>query len=435
MVRETERKEKKLLEILRKVKGCAIVYVRSRKKTVDLAEWLLQHHISAAVYNAGLKHHERVEQQEAWLMGQRRVMVATNAFGMGIDKGDVRLVVHMDLPENLESYYQEAGRAGRDGKRSYAVILYHKSDVLSLQAKVNQNHPDIEYLKHIYQCLANYYQLAVGSAEGESFIFDLHDFCDRFNLHLSEVYVALKKLEEEGLIQFNESYYSPSRLMFLADRSALYEFQVAHERFDPLIKMLLRLYGAQLFTEFIPISELQLAKGMTITEPELKQQLNHLTNLQVLNYFPVADGPQVTFIMSRQDAAYLPVNRQRLAERKQLALDNMNAMITYTEEQHRCRMQIILDYFGEQSWQVCGLCDVCISQRKKDNATESRELHEEIIRFLSVRPMTSEELEEHINPKDLELLIEVIRELVDEGTLEYDDVWNLRLTGRIPSRS
>jgi ATP-dependent DNA helicase RecQ len=427
VVRKSENKEKKLLEVLQKVKGSAIVYVRSRKATTDLSDLLQRKQIGASIYHAGLSHQERMQQQDDWIKSRKRVMVATNAFGMGIDKGDVRTVIHLDLPENLESYYQEAGRAGRDGVRAYAVIICHDSDILSLRAKVNQAYPEINYLKTIYQCLANYYQVALGSAEGESFHFDIHDFCDRFSLHLNEVYNALKKLEEEGLIQFNESYYSPSRLQFQKDRASLYEFQVANEKFDPIIKMLLRLYGARLFTEFVSVSESQLAKGLQQTESEVRKQLVHLDNLKIIHYQPVADGPQVTFILPRQDADRLPLNRARLEARKKLAMDKMEAMINYVESNHRCRMQIILDYFGEQSWTSCGLCDVCIAHKKKENQTESNELHGEVIRFLKVRPMTSEELEQHINPKDVELLIEVIRELVDTGAIEYDDVWNLKL--------
>jgi ATP-dependent DNA helicase RecQ len=427
VVRKTENKIKKLLEILQKVKGPAIVYVRSRKGTVELAEMLIRKQMPAAIYHAGLTHQERTHQQDDWLKGGKRIMVATNAFGMGIDKADVRVVVHMDVPENLESYYQEAGRAGRDGARSYAVIIFQDADIASLEAKVKQNHPEIPYLRKVYQCLANYYQLAVGSGEGESFDFDLHAFSDRFALHLSEVYIAIKKLEEEGLLLMNESYYSPSRVRIQMDRAALYEFQVANEKFDGLIKMLLRLYGAQLFSEYSQIAETQLAKGLKLPEKELKAQVLHLHQLQVLSYYPVTDGPRITFVLARQDAEQLPLNRQRLEMRKQLAFQKMDAMIAYTTEAHRCRMQVILDYFGEQTWQPCGLCDVCIAQKKKENHMESRELHDEVIRFVQLQPMTSEELESRINPRDAELLIEVIRELVDDGALEYDDVWNLRI--------
>jgi ATP-dependent DNA helicase RecQ len=432
VVRKTENKERKLLEVLQKVKGSVIVYVRSRKGTVELAEMLTKRNISATMYHAGLSFQERTLHQDDWIKGHKRVMVATNAFGMGIDKPDVRIVVHLDLPENLESYYQEAGRAGRDGFRSYAVVIYHHADISALQLKVKQAHPEIAYLKRVYQGLANYLQLAEGSAEGESFDFELHDFCERFSLQVTEAYAALKKLEEEGLIQFNESYYNPSHLQFQKDRASLYEFQVANARFDPLIKMVLRLYGAQLFTDFIKISESQLARGLKIPEPELKALLRHLHELQVLIYQPLVDGPQVTFVLARQDANRLPLNFERLESRKKLAHDKMEAMVEFVNSDLRCRMQRILEYFGEHSWNTCGSCDVCIALKKKENMEETKELRHEIVMLLEKTTMTSEELEEKLNPKDVELFIDIIRELVDAGVIEYDEVWKLKI--KIPSK-
>ncbi len=432
VVRKAEHKEKKLLEVLQKVSGPAIVYVRSRKGTVELAELLIKKNISATVYHAGLTFQQRTEHQDDWIKGRSRVMVATNAFGMGIDKPDVRTVVHMDLPENLESYYQEAGRAGRDGNRSYAVCVWHESDIASLEAKVKQAHPEVSYLKTIYQGLANYFQLAEGSGEGESYEFDLHEFSERFSLHVQEVYGALKKLEEEGLIQFNESFYSPSHLSFQMDRAALYEFQIANEKFDPIIKMLLRLYGAQLFGDFMKITESQLAKGLKLPMEELKAELRHLHELKVLIYQPVIDSPQVTFVLSRQDVDRLPLNFERLKVRKKLAEEKMEAMTNFVTSTHRCRMQLILDYFDEQSWEPCGRCDVCVAKRKKENQVEAKELQHEILMTLAAGPLTSEELETKLSPRDTELFVDIIRELVDGGNIEYDEVWKLKI--KIPSK-
>ncbi|WP_346659957.1 ATP-dependent DNA helicase RecQ [Chryseolinea sp. H1M3-3] len=427
VVRKSENKEKKVLEILQKVKGSAIIYVRSRKATQEIAASLVKRKISAAYYHAGLNHEERSKRQDQWIQNITRVMVSTNAFGMGIDKPDVRIVIHLDLPENLESYYQEAGRAGRDGVRSYAVMIYQDADVSNLQIKTEQAHPSPEVLKRIYQALANYYQLAVGSAAGESFDFDLHDFTDRFSFHTAEVYVALKKLEEEGLIQFNESFYSPSQLHIAVDKTKLYEFQIANEQFDPVIKMILRLYGGELFSDFVKISESYLAKGLKISFQEMIKILKHLDELKIIMYQPVKEKPQLTFVLPRQDVSRLPLDTARMAARKKLTMEKMNAMIDFVTTQHRCRMQVVQEYFNEITFNECGICDVCIEKRKKENIRAFDEIREEVLNMLKKNSMTVEELEEKIAPREHELFVDVIREMVDDGYLEYDASWRLKL--------
>jgi ATP-dependent DNA helicase RecQ len=427
VVRKAENKDRKLAEILQKVKGSVIIYARSRKTTHELAESLVKKGISATYYHAGLTFNQRVEHQENWIKNKKRVMVATNAFGMGIDKPDVRTVVHLSLPENLESYYQEAGRAGRDGQRCYAVIIYHDGDISSLQTKVSQSHPAVEVLKKVYQGLANYFQLAVGSSGGESYDFELYDFCDRFKLQVSETYNALKKLEEEGLIEFNESFYSPSTLFISATKERFYEFQVANERFDPLIKMLLRLYGGSLYNDFTKISEAYLAKALKIPVDELTFLLQHMHEMQLVIYQPVKDKPQITFVIPRQDAEKLPLNLKRLKQRKELAESKMKAMVEFTTSSHRCRMQFVQEYFGEVSDATCGKCDVCIEKRKKENLKEISELKKEVLTLLQAKIYTLEQLEKRMAPADTELFIDVIREMVDDGELEYDSVWRLNV--------
>lgn len=427
VVRKSENKERKLLEILQKVKGSAIIYVRSRKATQEVAAALIKKRISAAFYHAGLAFDVRSQRQDEWIQNKVRVMVATNAFGMGIDKPDVRTVIHIDLPENLESYYQEAGRAGRDGQRAYAAIIYQDADVKNLTSKVAQSHPSPEALKKVYQALANFYQLALGSASGESFDFDLHEFSERFSLHTTDVYIALKKLEEEGLIQFNESFYSPSQLHFAINKAKLYEFQIANVQFDPVIKMLLRLYGGELFSDFIKISESYLAKGLNVSTKEMILILEHLHALKVALYQPVREKPQVTFVIPRQDASSLPLDVARMASRKKLITEKMEAMIAFATTQHRCRMQMIQDYFNEVTFNNCGICDVCIERRKKDNRFAFDELWQEVINMLKHERKTIEELEERIAPRNHELFVDVVREMVDDGILEYDDAWRLKL--------
>jgi ATP-dependent DNA helicase RecQ len=427
VVRKTENKDQKLLEILQKVKGAAILYVRSRKATQEVARWLNKKGILASFYHAGLSFDERTARQDEWIQSQTRVMVATNAFGMGIDKPDVRLVIHLDLPENLESYYQEAGRAGRDGIRSYAVILYQDADSTNLTLKVEQAQPPFSHLKVLYQSLANYYQLAVGSGEGESFDFNLHDFCDRFRLNPMEVFNGLKKLEEEGLLQFNESFYRPSAIHFSVDHAKLYELQVAHARFDPLIKMLLRLYGGELFASFVKIDESLLARGLKTSAEQIRELLVHLDELGILVYSPMRDKPQVTYILSRHDAENLPIDQRRLEARRKLIVDKMKAMIDYVETGFRCRMQFIQTYFDEQTEATCGICDVCIEKRKKDNIVAYENLREEVLSVMKKDVFSVEQLEKRVAPQDRELFVDVVRELVDEGILGYDNVWKLRM--------
>ena len=427
VVRKTESKEKKLLEILRKVPGASIVYVRSRKATLTLDKFLKRNAVSSTYYHAGLPHAQREEHQQEWLQNRCRVMVATNAFGMGINKPDVRTVIHMDLPESLESYYQEAGRAGRDGRRSYATIVFHELDAQSLQHKTEQSQPRLEYLQKIYQGLANYFQLAMGSGQAESFDFDLESFCERFSLRAASVYPALKKLEEVGLIQFSESFYRPSQVHLSVDKKKIYEFQVANERFDALIKMLLRLYGGELYSDFVTVSESQLAHAIKQSIGEVQLQLRQLHNLHLLVYEPIKDTPQITFVLPRQDADRLPTDVKLLESRRQLHLKKTQAMIDYAEQTHRCRMQVIQEYFDEITYNTCGICDVCIGKKKRDTSTLYADYQQQIRYLLQVGPLSAEELETQVAPTDKEVLVEVIQEMLEHGEIKYDDHWLLFL--------
>lgn len=426
VVRNTETKEKKLLEILKNVPGTAIVYVRSRKATVDLSRWLERQQIKTTFYHAGLTHHDRMARQEEWIGNKTRVMVSTNAFGMGIDKPDVRVVIHMDLPENLESYYQEAGRAGRDGRRSYAALVFHEVDVIGLRNKVQQSHPSVDYLKKIYQGIANYLQLAVGSSEGESYDFDLEAFCTKFSFKTSSAFAALKKLEEEGLIQLSESFYRPSKIHLDKDKTNLYEFQVANAKYDPLIKAILRLYGAELFSDFLQISEVTIGKALKVTAGNIQVLLDQLSKMEVLLYEPASDKPQITFVLARQDADRLPLNYVRLNERRDLAVKKMEAMIHFAQQVVRCRMQVVLEYFDEISYDECGMCDVCLEKKKKDNHTSFKDYEARVLELVAMKPMSVDELETTIGPRDRHLFIEVVREMVDQGKIKYDEYWVLR---------
>ncbi|MCA4896102.1 MAG: RecQ family ATP-dependent DNA helicase [Cytophagales bacterium] len=427
VVRETETKEKKLLEILRKVSGSAIVYVRSRKATQEIARLLQRNKISAAFYHAGLSHQDRTSRQHEWLADRCRVMVATNAFGMGIDKSNVRLVIHLDIPEDIESYYQEAGRGGRDGKKAYATLIFHEADVQSLRHKVEQSQPQVEYLQKVYQALANHFQLAMGSSEGESYDFDLDQFCRKFSLKSAAVYPALKKLEEAGLVTFNESFYRPSRVHFSIDKKKIYEFQVAHARFDSILKALLRLYGGELYADFMTISEAQLSSALKLSVPQVKGELQQLHELQLLAYEPSIDNARITFVLPRQDAERLPIDRMVLEARRNLHLRKMESIIQYAEQSQRCRMQLIQEYFDEITYNTCGICDVCIEKRKQLNSTTTKDYETQIIYLLTNHAMSPEELEQQVAPKEKDLFVEVLREAVDAGQVYYDENWLLHL--------
>ncbi|MEQ8928126.1 MAG: ATP-dependent DNA helicase RecQ [Fulvivirga sp.] len=425
-VRSVDDKEKKLISALKSVNGSAIVYVNTRKATKEIATLLYRNGMSAEFYHAGLRHEERSLKQQKWVQNKVRVMVATNAFGMGIDKPDVRFVIHMNLPMDLESYYQEAGRAGRDEKKAFALIILNKADILELKERVRLQHPSTEMLKRVYQSLANYYKLAVGSGGDINYDFDLHQFSENYKLNHLEVYNALKKLEDEELLQFNEGFYSPSRLSFVVDNKALYEFQIANAKYDPLIKAILRIYGGELFSNYLKISELQIAKFLQTDEPIIVSSLLKLDELGIISYEKQKDSPQVVFIEQRHAAENLPLNHSRLKQRSELAHAKMNAIIDYALDDKRCRTAQLLDYFGEHTYDECGVCDVCIAKKKKEHIHEQHQYHHQILAATESKSWVIDELLEQLNPKDKEEFLETIRQMVDTGELEYDEHWLLR---------
>jgi ATP-dependent DNA helicase RecQ len=417
---DNENKTSRLLEILQRMPGQSIVYVRSRRQTVEIAKFLQSRHISAAAYHAGLKFAERNAVQQSWIEDKVRVMVATNAFGMGIDKPDVRLVVHLDLPESMEAYYQEAGRAGRDELYAYAVILNGPNDVAELQRKVEEAHPSVEFIRRVYQCLANYYQLAVGSGLMSSFDFDLAAFSKNYKLQPLEVHHTIKRLEAEGYLQLNEGYYMPSRLMLLLDNLALYEFQLANPDHDRLIRMILRLYGGEAFANFVKLSERRLAQQLNVPEQEVRRKLEYLHKLQVIAYEPQHDSPQLVFTKPREDAATLPLDTKRLATLRERALQQAREMGRYVTTTNRCRTQLLLEYFGEITDTRCRICDYCLAERKKARESEQQEtLREKVLALVKAQPWLPKELVQQFEPKHAETVTSLVRELVDVGRLKY----------------
>jgi ATP-dependent DNA helicase RecQ len=424
-VRKVEDKDQKVVEILKKVPGASCVYVRTRRRTRELTTLLLQNNISADYYHAGLSHDLRMKKQGLWLKGQTRVIVATNAFGMGIDKNNVRSVIHYDLPDNLEAYYQEAGRAGRDGKKAYAVALYHEGDKALLNTNFENAHPPIDFIRRVYQALANYFKIAVGSNKLSFFDFDITDFCQNFNLHNSEAYYAIQKLEEEGFIELNESFYHPSKISINLNKEDLYRFQIANATFDPIIKTMLRLYGGEAFTNFVRISETQMSRVLNTTTLQVKNQLEHLNNLKVITYDRMRDKPQLAFITHRYDAAKLPLNRERLNTRRTIKREKLDAILKYVANERQCRSAIILEYFGEVVYEDCGHCDRCLEKKRKTSKIDNERVKELLHYELKKGPKLPEELTSIFEDHEIPMVEEIIRTMNDRGVLKYDNLGRL----------
>ena len=423
-VRYEENKEAKLLEILHKVPGTAIVYARSRKRCQLVAWELRKQGIAADYYHAGLTADERSYRQDGWIGNKIRVIVATNAFGMGIDKPDVRLVVHLDLPDTLEAYYQEAGRAGRDEKKAYAVLLYQTKDVEELAERAQLQFPPMEEIKRVYQALANYFKIAVGSSLLTSYDFEIDDFCKTYKLQPLTTWYCLKKLGEEGFIQLTESFFAPSKVWILLSSQELYAFQIANVALEPLIKGLLRLYGGEIFSVYTRISESALASLLKTSVIDVKRKLGMMQKMEVIEYEPQKDQPQLTFITQRYDASRLPLQQKKLEERKAIYLKKVAAVQQYVQEQHRCRTQVLLDYFNEHDYDSCGVCDVCL-QKKQTFSWEEDELfrmRQQVYTALKLKPFPVDELVKSLQLKQRkeELLLQTIRLMLDEGSLRYN---------------
>lgn len=332
-----EGKETRLLKILTNVPGTGIVYVRSRRQSHQIAQWLVDQGISADFYHAGLSTPERSQKQEDWIDNRTRIIVSTNAFGMGIDKPDVRVVIHLDPPDTLEAYYQEAGRAGRDGQKAYAVLLYTEADCERVLFQTEQQYPSVDLIRRTYQALANYTKVPVGSGEFETFDFDLAQFTKTYSLPPQDTHYALKQLQMAGYIDLSEAYFRPSRVMMTMDNRAIYEFQVMNPRFDPFIKLMLRMYGGEIFTDFLAISEGNLSRAFMVSENEIIQLLTQLAEREVVIYEKQTDKPQLTYLTPRQDARQLPFDVQGLEKRRQHAMAKAQASVDYARHQTQCR--------------------------------------------------------------------------------------------------
>ncbi len=426
-----ENKEERLLKILNNVPGTGIVYVRSRRQTQQVAQLLQRAGVAADFYHAGLTTQQRAERQDAWIQDRIRVMVATNAFGMGIDKPDVRVVVHLDVPDSLEAYYQEAGRAGRDGQKAYAVMLYTPADLDSLRFRTEQMHQPVAMLRRVYQALANYTAVPLGGGEFASYDFDMGAFTATFSLPAQETHYALQQLQLEGLIQLNEYYFHPSRLTILLDNRQLYEFQVLNPKLDPFLKLLLRMYGGELFTDFVTIQESALARAYMLNQSDIEAMLTQLHQRNVVIYEKQKDKPQLTFLTPRLDAPTLPVDVAELNRRKELAQRKVQAAVIYTEHPTQCRTRLLQAYFGEKPSDRCGICDNCIKKKKKaDKATTLvREQVREYVALANGPGVSPKQLSHYFAQTDADTLAQTVQQMLAEEEIQYTRTGNLTLKG------
>ncbi|MER3498812.1 MAG: RecQ family ATP-dependent DNA helicase [Chitinophagaceae bacterium] len=359
---KVDSKINKIIQVLQNVNGCAIVYCKSRKRTKEICELLRMQNISADYYHAGLEQNDRYKKQEDWITDKTRVIVCTNAFGMGIDKPNVRTVIHADPPDCLENYYQEAGRAGRDGNKAYAVLLFDENDLTELKNAVSLRFPGIDEIRNVYQAVSNYLQIPSGTGEGQYFDFDLNDFIKKFKLNSFSVIYCLKALEQDGWLSFNEQVFLPSTVQFICDKDSLYQFEKDQSSLEPTIKALLRAYEG-IFEYPASISELMLARLLKKEADDLKKELIMLHQYGIINYRPQKDSPQILFLRSRIKTEDLVINLQNLEKRKANFLARVNTMIEYLQSTLRCRSQMIGAYFGDDELKPCGVCDNCLNQK------------------------------------------------------------------------
>lgn len=411
MVFAEENKDGRLIRIINKVGGSGIVYVRNRRRTRAIADMLIQHGISATYYHAGLEAKERDLAQLRWMKGEVDVIVATNAFGMGIDKPNVRYVVHMDIPSSIEAYFQEAGRAGRDGKKAYAVLLYNQDDLGVLDANIEASYPSRQIISNTYRAICNYYQIPIGAGEDCQFDFDLEGICNTYHFNVVEFYNAARFLEKEGLVVLPDREDAESKLYIPIDRETLYRFQIDQPRYSDLLVMILRLYGG-LFTSFVPISEKLLARQMYMNADQIRNMLLHLDALKIVKYQPQKTKKQIIFPVPRIDAKDISLTDSNYRNLKENASIKKDAIRNYVVNTQLCRSEMLLAYFGEQQSDPCQQCDHCIVNKKQ---TPTQELRNEILGLLKKKPMNSNELLSEIAHIDESRCREELRQLVDEG--------------------
>ncbi|OQY96375.1 MAG: recombinase RecQ [Sphingobacteriales bacterium UTBCD1] len=417
---EADSKINKIIEILLKVPGSAIIYCKSRKRTKEISELLHLQNISADYYHAGLAQEDRNRKQEEWILNKTRVIVCTNAFGMGIDKPDVLIVIHADVPDCLENYYQEAGRAGRDGKKSYAVLLYDEKDLHELENLTAQRFPPLPEIRNVYQAVSNYLQIPSGSGQGESYDFDIADFIKKFKLNSHTVLFSLKALEQEGWLAFNEQVFIPSAVQFIAGKTELNEFEKIHPELDIVIKSLLRAYEG-IFDQEVSISEWVLTGLMKKSTDEVKEQLKQLHRYGIILYRPQKDSPQLFLLRDRIKAEDLMINMTEFNRRKEKFRLRCKKLIYFTREKTECRSRMIASYFGDASLSRCGICDNCLRQKALVLSKEEFEnINHRIINSVKDGPLSAHELLLKLTGIKKEKAWKVIEFLQAENKIKMD---------------
>ena len=418
VVRHTTEKMSELVHILKSVAGSSIVYVRSRKRTKLIADELRRNGLSADYYHAGLSIEEKEDKQNKWKNDEIRVIVATNAFGMGIDKPDVRVVAHIDLPNTLEEYFQEAGRAGRDGKRSYAVMLVKTTDKGLLHRHLSEAFPEKDFIRKVYERVGNFLEVAIGEGYGQMMDFNFNLFCRTFNLPVLPTLNALRILTQAEYIQFVEEIETQSRVMILADKARLYNIPTTTPRADEVLQALLRTYTG-LFADYVFINEDVIAYRYNLSPQTIYDSLIEYNRLHILHYVPRKRTPYIIYTTSREEPKYIQIPKSIYETLQERMRERIEAVITYCYNDEICREKYLVEYFGEDSPQPCGHCDTCIERRKRDDHMP-QDVQQGILYMTHLKPRKLKELVQTLSFSRDEI-VETVAMLVDEGFLEHRD--------------